>query len=248
MLTSLWTTEEFIANFHDYLNQLNPTLERLFSMNTETLVSTPGAKQEIIKVFYVLRGVLRGLNQSKHFNLFFDWFYPQYLAVIIEGSLRAFYTDDDVVMVVLKFLTELVHNRNNRLRFDTWSINGLIVFKETAKYVVELLRQWDCMRAKATSNDQYLSKWKYVRQFVDLYHKMISGNYINFAICEYYNDDIFSVLTQCIFTMISSASVRQLKAYEKVNQKVFTMVNHFFQHHLEIMFLKFDVPLIEGTL
>lgn len=83
-----------------------------------------------------MRGILRGLNYAKHFNLFFDWFYPQYLAAIIERTLNAFYQDDDVVIVVLKFLTELVLNRNNRVRFDTWNINGLVVFKETAKYVV----------------------------------------------------------------------------------------------------------------
>jgi len=84
----------------------------------------------------VLRGVLRGLNQAKNFNIFFDWFYPQYLSVIVEGALNAFYDDDEVVLVCLKFLTELVNNRNNRVRFDTWNINGLVVFKETAKYVI----------------------------------------------------------------------------------------------------------------
>eukprot|EP00353_Schmidingerella_taraikaensis_P000383 CAMPEP_0185596928 /NCGR_PEP_ID=MMETSP0434-20130131/81040_1 /TAXON_ID=626734 ORGANISM="Favella taraikaensis, Strain Fe Narragansett Bay" /NCGR_SAMPLE_ID=MMETSP0434 /ASSEMBLY_ACC=CAM_ASM_000379 /LENGTH=82 /DNA_ID=CAMNT_0028225513 /DNA_START=2554 /DNA_END=2802 /DNA_ORIENTATION=- len=82
---------------------------------------------------------MRGCNNSKTFNLFFDWFYPSYLAVVIEGALNAFHTDDEVVLVTLKFLTELVLNRQNRVRFDTWNINGLIVFKETAKYAVQLL-------------------------------------------------------------------------------------------------------------
>ncbi len=40
--------------------------------------------------------------------------------------------DDDVILLILKFLHELVDNSSNRLRFDTWSINGLIVFKESA--------------------------------------------------------------------------------------------------------------------
>lgn len=83
-----------------------------------------------------MRGVLRGLCNSKAFNLFFDWFYPEYFALIVEGALNAFYDDDEVVNVALKFLGELVLSRNNRLRFDTWNINGLIVFKETAKYVI----------------------------------------------------------------------------------------------------------------
>lgn len=58
---------------------------------------------------------------------------------MIESTLRAFYDDDDVVIVVLKFMSELVQNRNNRIRFDTWNINGLIVFKECSKYIVELM-------------------------------------------------------------------------------------------------------------
>jgi hypothetical protein len=59
-----------------------------------------------------------------------------YLGAIVEGALNAFYTDDDVVSIVFKFLQELVLNRNSRVRFDTWNINGLTVFKEAAKYVV----------------------------------------------------------------------------------------------------------------
>jgi hypothetical protein len=59
------------------------------------------------------------------------------------------------VYVCLQLLTELVHNRNNRVRFDTWNINGLIVFKETAKYVIKLLQIWDSLRQKTCINDEY---------------------------------------------------------------------------------------------
>lgn len=55
------------------------------------MVSTPGVKQEIIKIFYILRGILRGLTNAKNFNLFFDWFYPQYMNAIIESALNSFY-------------------------------------------------------------------------------------------------------------------------------------------------------------
>jgi len=48
----------------------------------------------------------------------------------------------------VKLLCELVNNRNNRVRFDTWNINGLVVFKESAKYVIKLLSIWDALQAK----------------------------------------------------------------------------------------------------
>ena len=164
----------------------------------------PKAREEVIKMFYILRGVLRGLQNSKTFNLFFDWFNPQYFHVIIEGALNAFYDDNDVVIVVFKFLSELVLNRNNRVRFDTWNINGLIVFKETAKYVVQLLQIWNCLEKKPIKSDEYKEKWKLIKMICSLYHNMIAGHYVNFAICEYYNDNIFTVLSQLVIQMIAA--------------------------------------------
>ncbi len=40
---------------------------------------------------------MRGLVSNRYFNLFFDWFYPQYFSVIVEGTLNAFYDDDEIV-------------------------------------------------------------------------------------------------------------------------------------------------------
>lgn len=129
-------SEDYVNDLHSYLEQLSPKIEALFTLDSNVLKNTPGGKLETTKMFYVLRGILRGLSNSKTFNLFFEWFYPEYFQLIVEGALNAFYDDDEVVNVTFKFLSELVLSRNNRLRFDTWSINGLIVFKETAKYVI----------------------------------------------------------------------------------------------------------------
>ena len=174
-----------------------------------------------MKLLYILRGVLRGLNNSKNFNLFFEWFYPSYFSVIIEGTLNAFHEDDEVVLCTFKLLTELVTNRNNRVRFDTWSINGLIVFKETAKYVVQLLQLWDCFQKKPIASDVYKGKWKHIKIICTLYHNMIAGSYVNFAICEYYNDNIFTVLSQMIFTSVASCEANELFVYDKVTRRVF---------------------------
>ena len=132
-------------------------------MDSATMQSTQGVKENVMRLFYILRGIVRGCSNSKTFNLFFDWFYPLYFSPVIEGALNAFHTDDEVVSVTLKFLQELVLNRCNRVRFDTWNINGLIVFKETAKYTVQLLKLWDCFRAKSVTSDKYKSKWKLIR-------------------------------------------------------------------------------------
>ena len=101
-----------------------------------------------MKIFYVLRGVVRGLQSKDDYVLFFNWFYPEYFAPMVEGTLNAFFEDDDVTIVILKFLAELVYSRNNRFKFDTWAVEPLIVFRETAKYITQLLNVFDCLKAK----------------------------------------------------------------------------------------------------
>ena len=89
-----------------------------------------------MKFFHMLKGIVRGLVTVRTFKFFFDWFYPQYFNGVIDATLNAFHDDDQVVICVFKFLTELVFNRSGRLKFDTCNIDGLIVLKESAKYVI----------------------------------------------------------------------------------------------------------------
>ena len=180
--------------------------------------------------------------------MFFDWFYPAYLGPVVEGTLNAFLQDDEVVYVCLELLTELVLNRNNRVRFDTWNINGLIIFKETSKYVVKLLQFWDVLKQKACSSDEYTQKWRFVKQICILYNNVIVGSYINFAICEYYNDDVFTQLSTLVLQMVGCLDVSKLRQYSKVELNVYKMLWSFFSSHMELVFMKFDTSLITSLI
>lgn len=183
---------------------------------------------------------MRSLLNNKTFNLFFEWFYPQYLTGVVETTLNAFYQDDEVVHLCLKMLGELVNNRNNRVRFDMWNINGLVVFKECAKYTCKLLQLWDSLKTKESHRDCYQQKWKYVKEISQLYMNVINGNYINFAICEYYNDDCFTQLTLLVMAMVTQLDHRELKSYAKVQGVVYNMLWSFLAKHLELIFMKFS--------
>lgn len=67
--------------------------------------------------------------------MFFDWFYPEFFPIVAR-ALTVYISDDEMVLIIFKFLGELVNNRCNRLRFDSWNINGLVVFKEAAKICI----------------------------------------------------------------------------------------------------------------
>ena len=77
---------------------------------------------------------------------------------------------------------------------------------------------------------------------------MISGNYVNFAICEYYNDSIFTQLSQLIFTSLSVCGYQELTTYEKVHRITYQVILHFFSNHLELLFKKFESNLTEAII
>ena len=45
-------------------------------MDATAMQTTQGVREDVMKLFYILRGIVRGCNNSKTFNLFFDWLYP----------------------------------------------------------------------------------------------------------------------------------------------------------------------------
>ena len=127
-----------------------------------------------------------------------------------------------MVICVCKFLTELVFNRANRLRFDTSTIDGLIVLKETAKYVIQLLTLWGNFQNKPSNG--YKEKWCHLKIISHLFTNMLTGNYVNFAICDYYSDSIFTNLARSILQSIASSDLNELRQYPKVDKKVHSML------------------------
>lgn len=249
ILTGLWVHEDFVENFETYISQLNGLIVNLLSQDEQAIAKNYAeVKREYMKLFFILKGIVHGLNTQKYFALFFDWFYPEYFPIIGRG-LTAFIHDDEVVLVIFKFLAELVNNRCSRLRFDTWNINGLVVFKEAAKISIQYLQWTECLTTKAgKSGDIYKDKFKFLDSFMNIFINCITGHFINFAICEFYSDDTFSQLSQFIFKAIVSQEYENLRVYEKLHKKAFSLTESFFRNHLELLFFKFDFQLIQQIL
>ena len=80
------------------------------------------------------------------------------------------------------------------------------------------------------------------------YINCITGNFINFAICEYYQDDTFSQLSQFILKSVTSVDIKVVTQYEKIHKKLYSLIENTFKNHLELVFMKFDFTLIQNIL
>src|SRR5690349_16602474 len=130
-----------------------------------------------MRLFSILKGIVMGMQTSKHFALFFDWFYPSNFQ-IINKVLNVFLQNDDVVLMIFKFLCELLNNRCSRLRFDTWNINGLVVFKESSKIIIQFYQYFNCLTQKNIQKDIYKEVYKYLDLTMQIFYNCITGNFI----------------------------------------------------------------------
>lgn len=90
------------------------------------------------------------------------------------------------------------------------------------------------------SGDIYKDKFKFLDSFMNIYINCITGHFINFAICEFYNDDTFGQLSTHVFKALISLPYSDIKVYDKLHKKAFQLLESFFRNHLELMFFKFD--------
>ena len=77
---------------------------------------------------------------------------------------------------------------------------------------------------------------------------MLTGNYVNFAICDYYNDTIFTDMTRCILSSIAMCDLGELRKYAKVDKKVHSMLHCFFSTQLVHLFTNFEIEEIKQVL
>ena len=142
------------------------------------------------RLYHILRGIFRGALNHKAFDMTFNWFYPQHFG-LIQKCLSAYINDDDMVYLIFKFINEILDNTTNRLRFDTWNVNGLIIFKEASSFMLEYLRIFDCFKSKKVVSDRYREIYKPLKVIMSMLGKCINGGYINFAVCDFYKDNSF---------------------------------------------------------
>ena len=75
--------------------------------------------------------------------------------------------------------------------------------------------------------------------------KCIAGGYVNFAICDFYNDNSFGQLCTMVVNSILNQDLTEMAQYKKVNKTMYLLIEEFFKKHLELMFLKMDFDLVK---
>ena len=103
--------------------------------------------------------------------------------------MAAYIDDEAIIQLILKFLSELLDNSTNRLKFDSWNVNGLIMYKECSTLMIQYLELFNCLspaKKLVNSENAYVELYKPLKTVMLMLQRCVTGNFINFAICDFY--------------------------------------------------------------
>jgi exportin-7 len=160
--------------------------------------------------------------------------------------------DPAVTTPVLKFFSELVQNRSQRLQFDVSSPNGILLFREISKLIcchgnpesIIQIRKENKMLIKIilTGNRSlsldvpkeqiYPMRLKGISVCFLMLKAILCGNYVNFGVFKLYGDDALDNVLNTTAKLILSIPQNNLLEYPKLSQAYYILVENLAQDHI----------------
>jgi exportin-7 len=206
-----------------------------------------------------LRGVLAGAVVRKSYLLVWEWLSPKHLGVILR-LLETWWDQPSIVIPILRFFSELVYNRSQRIVFEPSSPAGIILFREASKainiYGVRLLSartqnrddeddddyglddgRDGTMGAKSggDSSDLYRDTLKGISICMQIMARALSGEYVNFGVFELYNDKALSSALNTVVKLMLSVPLTKSLSYLKVAKNYFCFLEILFRNHTDLI-------------
>lgn len=180
------------------------------------------------------------ITSRKNYLMFFNWFYPEYMPVLIKG-IQAW---SPMTHKLLKFVQEFVHNKNQRLNLDTSSANSILLFRDVSQILCSYGKnESNCLQSLFTQavfmigqsviniptaeHQTYKMKYKGMSICFDILAQCLGGKYINFGVFWLYGDqaihDAFSMMLQ----MMLNIPLDDMISFPKLAHHYFAMLDEF---------------------
>eukprot|EP01062_Namystynia_karyoxenos_P054834 TRINITY_DN453_c0_g1_i2.p1 TRINITY_DN453_c0_g1~~TRINITY_DN453_c0_g1_i2.p1 ORF type:complete len:1126 (+),score=438.76 TRINITY_DN453_c0_g1_i2:162-3539(+) len=129
--------------FECFMRPLQERGMQLSAMTDPAQFLQPEVKAAIIGWLRDIRGICASCVNKRTYTLFFDWVFPFVSAHHNPGTsslmlriCQAYAGDNSVVVPLLRFYSDLVNNRSQRISFESSSPNGILLFREASALLV----------------------------------------------------------------------------------------------------------------
>lgn len=204
------------------------SLLRIFScMTTIDEFRQRTVKMALSGLFRDLRGILSSANNHRTYALFFDWLYPNYIAMLYRTA-ELWFDEPAVILPMLKFLAELVYDKNRRLAFPPSSANGILLFKEVSKILCSYGNQ---IISKPVVGDMYNERYKSISQCFIILTRTMEGQYVNFGVFKLYNDTCFMDVLTVLLKFSQTIPLEELMVFPKLCKAFFQFARTLLMYH-----------------
>nr|CAH8845748.1 unnamed protein product [Trichobilharzia regenti] len=132
LMVDLGEDEEQFLNFVSPLTRVTNQLIIALLSGDPSNLSQELTKISIIGLARDVRGISCSLNTKTSYQMLIDWIYPSGLQ-LFNRALDLWPLDHNISVPIFKTLTELVHNRNGRLLYDTTIPIAYLLFTHVSK-------------------------------------------------------------------------------------------------------------------
>ena len=229
--TLIFLEDQASQRFKAFVVPLQQVAQALLqeSQNPQSFLAVP-VRTALIGLFRDLRGVVASTNVKRTYTLVFEWIYPEHMTLVLQ-TLQIYALDPGVTVPLLKFMSELVLNKNQRLTFDYSSPNGIKLFWEVSKIVCQHGERLIAMQVPAGS-DVYAAKYKGAWLLFQIFHRSLAGNYVNFGVFELYGDPCLTKALDTVVRLALSIPQQDVMAYRKLAKAYFTLLEVLTLSHI----------------
>lgn len=223
--------------FLDFLSPLTQVANTLISnllLSENCSISPDEARSSIIGLARDLAGVAFSLNTMASFQHFLDWFYPS-LFSLFGRALELWPFDPLVTCPVLKLLAEIVHNRNDRLKFDGTIPMGYLLLAEMTKILINFSTQLIPFCSQITEENLYSHKVKPLTRYLNALRITLSGKYANFAIFGLVGDGSFEKTVKLSADVLLCVTEDELRGFIKLSKAYFALLECLTQNHMVLI-------------
>lgn len=103
----------------------------------------------------------------------------------LVSRVQTFWDDPQVTTSLLKFMTEFVYTRGQRISFGSASANGILLFREASNMIVNYGKH---IADVTPSSEEYANKFKGITIVLSMLVKALDGGYVNFGVFAMYGD------------------------------------------------------------
>jgi len=226
-LTKLLFLHDDSDKFNTFMQPFDSLLRIFTSMTTIDEFRQRSVKVALSGLFRDLRGILSSANNHRTYSLFFDWLYPNYIAMLYRTA-ELWFDEPKVVLPMLKFLAELVYDKNRRLAFPPSSANGILLFKEVSKILCSYGNQ---IIHKPVVGDMYNERYKSISQCFIILTRTMEGQYVNFGVFKLYNDSCFMDVLAILLKFSRTIPLEELMVFPKLCRAFFQFARTLLMYH-----------------